>query len=72
MISCLSEDERYFIFLRMLTGDEMSKRTKFAFITWCGNNVPAMRRARLATDKSLVKDVVQKWRKVSSITDNYP
>lgn len=37
----------------------MSKRVKFALITWIGENVGGLQRAKTGTDKSLVKDIVQ-------------
>ena len=59
--TCLSDadGERVFAFVRVLTGDEMSKRSKFAFVIWCGSEVGALKRARVSTDKMLVKDVIQ-------------
>lgn len=47
-----------FIVERMQSGDEMSKRTKFVFITWLGTNVSTMKRARLSSDKALVKEII--------------
>lgn len=37
----------------------MSKRAKFTLITWIGENVSGLQRAKISTDKTLVKDVVQ-------------
>lgn len=42
----------------MFTGDELSKRAKFAFITWIGPSVGALKRARVSIDKALVKEVI--------------
>lgn len=36
----------------------MSKRTKFLFVTWLGPNVGTMKRARLSSDKALIKEVI--------------
>lgn len=36
----------------------MSKRTKFLFVTWLGPNVAPMKRARLSSDKALVKEII--------------
>ena len=52
------DDERLFGFLRMYTGDELSKRAKFAFIAWIGQSVSALKRAKVSIDKALVKEVV--------------
>lgn len=50
---------RLFAFVRFTTGDAMSKRSKFALITWIGENVSGLQRAKTGTDKTLVKEVVQ-------------
>lgn len=42
----------------MCTGDEMSKRAKFALVTWVGNDVNPLKRAKISIDKALVKDVL--------------
>ncbi|MEQ2192093.1 hypothetical protein XENOCAPTIV_006912 [Xenoophorus captivus] len=53
------DDGRLFGFVRFTTGDAMSKRAKFTLITWIGENVSGLQRAKISTDKTLVKDVVQ-------------
>jgi len=63
-ISKFNDDERLFGFLRMTTGEEpnfKSKRAKFVLITWIGCNVPALKRAKVSTDKSAVKSVVKNF-----------
>lgn len=42
----------------MNTGDELSVRAKFAFLTWCGKDVNAIKRAKLSIDKAIVKEVI--------------
>ena len=54
-----ADDERQFGFVRIVVGDEMSKRTKFVLITWIGANVSALKRAKVSTDKTVVKAVIQ-------------
>uniref|UniRef100_A0A8C5WHZ9 Coactosin-like protein n=1 Tax=Leptobrachium leishanense TaxID=445787 RepID=A0A8C5WHZ9_9ANUR len=54
-----TDDLRLYAYIRFTTGDAMSKRTKFVLITWIGENVGGLQRAKIGTDKSLVKDVVQ-------------
>ncbi len=41
------------------TGDEMSKRSKFVFLTWVGSNVSVMKKAKMSTDKLLMKEIIQ-------------
>ncbi len=53
------DDVRLFAFARIMTGDELSKRAKFALITWIGPQVSVLKRAKMSTDKSLLKSVVQ-------------
>ena len=37
----------------------MSKRAKFVLVTWVGPNVSVMKKAKMSTDKALMKDVIQ-------------
>ncbi|KFO31823.1 Coactosin-like protein [Fukomys damarensis] len=62
-LSPLQDDVRLFAFVRFTTGDAMSKRSKFALITWIGENVSGLQRAKTGTDKTLVKEVVQNFAK---------
>ena len=39
-------------------GDEMSKRKKFIFLTWIGQDVGVIQRAKMSTDKAIIKDVL--------------
>lgn len=48
-------DERAYCYVRFECGDEMSKRAKFAFITWIGQSVPPLKKAKVSTDKAFVK-----------------
>ncbi|KAK3086332.1 hypothetical protein FSP39_016978 [Pinctada imbricata] len=61
--SKFSDDERKYGFLRVVAGDELSKRAKFALIQWLGHNVSAIKRARMATDKAVVKEVIRDFAK---------
>ena len=56
-----NEGERGFGFCRINTGDEMSKRAKFCMVTWVGKSVPPLQRAKMSTDKSLVKQIIQSY-----------
>ncbi|XP_046360460.1 coactosin-like protein [Haliotis cracherodii] len=59
--SQFGDEERAFGFIRITTGDELSKRSKFALVTWAGSHLSALKRARLSTDKSLIKQVIQNF-----------
>ena len=37
----------------------MSKRAKFVLVTWVGQNVSVMKKAKMSTDKALLKDIIQ-------------
>ncbi|KAJ8979434.1 hypothetical protein NQ317_003213, partial [Molorchus minor] len=50
-----NENERAFGYIRIQTGDELSKRQKFLFITWVGASVSVLQRAKMSTDKSVIK-----------------
>merc|ERR1712025_1461800 len=52
-------DDRGFGYLKVMTGDEMSKRSKFVFCTWVGSNVSVMKKAKMSTDKALMKEIIQ-------------
>ncbi|XP_020790544.1 coactosin-like protein [Boleophthalmus pectinirostris] len=64
-----TDDARIFAFLRITTGDAMSKRAKFTLITWIGECISGLQRAKVSTDKSLVKEVVQTYAKEFLISD---
>merc|ERR1712037_432436 len=52
-------DDRGFGYIKIMTGDELSKRSKFVFVTWIGPNVSVMKKAKMGTDKAFVKEVIQ-------------
>ncbi|XP_040894349.1 coactosin-like protein [Toxotes jaculatrix] len=64
-----TDDARLFGFLRITTGDAMSKRAKFTLITWIGENISGLQRAKISTDKTLVKEIVQNFAKEFMISD---
>ncbi|KAG8437541.1 hypothetical protein GDO86_008304 [Hymenochirus boettgeri] len=69
-VTTCKDDLRQYAYIRFTTGDAMSKRTKFVLITWIGENVGGLQRAKTGTDKTLVKDVVQNFAKELVITDH--
>merc|ERR1712072_1043941 len=53
LLECLSEDQAQYAYLRVTTGDEESRRTKFVLISWCGPGVKALARAKMSVHKAL-------------------
>lgn len=49
---------KFSLFFRIQMGDEMSKRRKFLFLTWIGPEVGVIQRAKMSTDKAIIKDVI--------------
>ena len=52
-----TDDNRIYGYARFDTEDEMSRRAKFAFITWIGTEVPPLRKATVSSDKVFVKEI---------------
>ena len=52
------DDARVYGYVRFETGDEMSRRAKFAFITWIGPSVSPLKKAKVSTDKAFVKKIM--------------
>ena len=44
--------------ISLQTGDEMSRRVKFMMVTWVGRDVSPLKRAKMSTDKALVKEIL--------------
>ncbi len=51
------DDNRMYGYVRITTGDEMSKRAKFALITWIGKDVSTLKKAKVSTDKAFIKSI---------------
>lgn len=58
MLYIIVDDERAYGYVRFDTGDEMSRRAKFAFITWIGPTVSPLKKAKVSTDKAFVKAIL--------------
>ncbi|XP_028513209.1 coactosin-like protein [Exaiptasia diaphana] len=60
-LGAFADDQRLYGFARIETGDEMSKRAKFVFITWIGDNVSPLKKAKVSTDKGNVKHYIMNF-----------
>ncbi|XP_046842616.1 coactosin-like protein [Xenia sp. Carnegie-2017] len=58
-----TDDARIYAYVRVETGDEMSRRAKFAFITWIGPGVSPLKKAKVSTDKAFVKEACPNYDK---------
>ncbi|CAO1392196.1 unnamed protein product [Diamesa serratosioi] len=59
--SQFADNERAFGYIRIQMGDELSKRSKFLFLTYIGQEVGVMQRAKMSTDKSIIKDIINNF-----------
>ncbi|KAI8926659.1 hypothetical protein BC831DRAFT_455584 [Entophlyctis helioformis] len=60
--SNLKEDKAAFGYLRMVVGnDELSRRSKFVLVSWCGPKVKVMRKAKLSVHIADVKNVIKNF-----------
>ena len=57
LIPHLSPNDSSFAYLKVITGDQESRRSKFILITWTGERTPIMRKAKMSVHKSEVKQV---------------
>ena len=53
---CFGPDDRGYGYIRIIGGDEVSKRTKFVFVTWCGESVPAMKKVIINIEYKILKN----------------
>eukprot|EP01120_Amphizonella_sp_Union-15-10_P001475 TRINITY_DN1157_c0_g1_i1.p1 TRINITY_DN1157_c0_g1~~TRINITY_DN1157_c0_g1_i1.p1 ORF type:complete len:141 (+),score=36.72 TRINITY_DN1157_c0_g1_i1:124-546(+) len=59
LVGHFNDNERAYGYLRVTTGDDLSARAKFVFISWVGNKVPPLQKARVSTDKAFVKEIIK-------------
>jgi len=59
--SHLKDDECVYGYLRVITGDNESRRTKFVLISWCGPSVGALKRAKMSVHKADIKKVLKDY-----------
>ena len=56
--SSFGDGDRAFGFIRINTGDELSKRAKFVLVTWQGPGVSMIKKAKMSVDKTLIKECI--------------
>ena len=59
LTSEFKDDQCQYAYLRVISGDSESRRTKFVFISWCGEQVGALKRAKMSVHKASVKTVIK-------------
>eukprot|EP01118_Nematostelium_gracile_P011769 TRINITY_DN4232_c0_g1_i1.p2 TRINITY_DN4232_c0_g1~~TRINITY_DN4232_c0_g1_i1.p2 ORF type:complete len:171 (-),score=41.11 TRINITY_DN4232_c0_g1_i1:887-1399(-) len=57
----LEDDQAQYAYLRVTSGDQESRRTKFVLISWCGESVGALKRAKMSVHKASVKQVFKEY-----------
>eukprot|EP01132_Coremiostelium_polycephalum_P002652 gene2652-3292_t len=57
----LKDDEVLYGYLRVVSGDNESKRAKFVLISWCGESVGPLKRAKLSVHKASVKQIIKNY-----------
>ncbi|KAJ1722009.1 hypothetical protein LPJ53_003541 [Coemansia erecta] len=58
----LKDNAAAFGYIRMaMANDELSQRTKFVLLAWCGPQTRVMRRAKLSVQKAEVKNVLRNF-----------
>eukprot|EP01116_Phalansterium_solitarium_P008558 TRINITY_DN22488_c0_g1_i1.p1 TRINITY_DN22488_c0_g1~~TRINITY_DN22488_c0_g1_i1.p1 ORF type:complete len:145 (+),score=30.27 TRINITY_DN22488_c0_g1_i1:122-556(+) len=55
------DDQAQYAFIRVTSGDQESKRAKFVFISWCGEKVGALKRAKMSVHKASVKQIIKEF-----------
>jgi len=59
LANSFQDDQCQYAYLRVVSGDQESRRTKFVFLSWCGDGVGALKRAKMSVHKASVKQVVK-------------
>jgi len=57
----LGDDESLYGYLRVISGDAESRRSKFVFVSWCGASVGALKRAKMSVHKADIKKVLKDY-----------
>ena len=69
LLSHFKENECVYAYLKVISGDAESKRSKFVFITWIGERTPVMRKANVSVHKAEIKNVISQFAVEISASD---
>eukprot|EP00178_Gracilaria_changii_P025250 TRINITY_DN7785_c0_g1_i1.p1 TRINITY_DN7785_c0_g1~~TRINITY_DN7785_c0_g1_i1.p1 ORF type:complete len:150 (+),score=43.13 TRINITY_DN7785_c0_g1_i1:26-475(+) len=69
MAENFKDDEVQYGYVRVTLGDEQSKRAKFLFVAWVGENVGGLRKGRVSVHKADVKTILKEYSVEISATD---
>lgn len=61
MKALLQEDQSQYGYMRITSGDNESKRAKFVFISWVGERLSPLKRAKVSVHKANVKQIIQSF-----------
>eukprot|EP01110_Echinostelium_bisporum_P013258 TRINITY_DN8702_c0_g1_i1.p1 TRINITY_DN8702_c0_g1~~TRINITY_DN8702_c0_g1_i1.p1 ORF type:complete len:145 (+),score=76.54 TRINITY_DN8702_c0_g1_i1:63-497(+) len=61
MKGVLAEDQVAYGYLRVISGDNESKRAKFVFVSWVGERVSPLKRAKVSVHKANIKSIIQSF-----------
>jgi hypothetical protein len=70
LASRFADDQAQYAYIRVISGDQESRRTKFIFISWCGESVGALKRAKMSVHKASVKQVIKVLIPISPVFDS--
>jgi len=59
LVSHFSDDKILYSYVKLSTGDDLSKRTKFVFVCWVGQKVGTVARARVSVHKGPLKSILE-------------
>lgn len=65
----LGDHDMVFIYAKIITGDEVSRRDKFVLITWVGPGVSAVKKGKMLLPRAEIDRIFEQRAKVIEATD---
>ena len=65
----LGDDDMCFVYIKIITGDEVSRREKFVVITWAGPGISAVKKGKMLLPRSEIDKIFEQRAKVIEATD---